>query len=286
MNFLIFFIIIVIGIFESLAQNQFKNYELLKPWYHEHERSYQMPPFNLWVGTSSHNGVPYMIQNRLTGREFIVCLHPQAGSTPFKFLFRASSTKRKDEWTMTDILSESPHSKHMGRTPEIQRAFMKPHVPRIMIVRNPYVRFLSAYLSSILHQQDQSVAAKDFHLGESFESFADKLVKHHADPEKIDFQNPFKLQSRNCLLSDGMSYDYYLPIEQIDFWYEALMDSLDVTEFTKEGWNASTPLFEGNPNQPCFYRAFNRSCDEMFTLIDYTTIKQLGTPPPKMQLYW
>jgi hypothetical protein len=228
-----------------------------------------MPPFNLWVGTSMHDGVPFMINNRINGREFIVCLHPRAANINLKFLFRAASSKRKYDWTMTDVLSEHPGSKQTARTPDMQKAFMKKDVPRIMIVRNPYMRLLSSFLAEILGNKDMNAGPKDYHMGESFEIFVEKLIKHHADPEKIDFQNPFKLQSKNCLLSDGMTYDYYLPIEQMDFWYEPLLDSLDIVPFTRTDWNITTPHYQGKPDQPCFYRAFNRTCEQMFLPIDY-----------------
>jgi hypothetical protein len=245
---------------------------MLKPWHHPHERSYKMPPFNLWVGTSMHDGVPFLISNRISGREFIVCLHPRAANSVFKFLFRAASSwRRPHDATLPSLLFESPHSRQTARTPDMQRAFMKSHVPRIMIVRNPYLRLLSSYLSEMQHHKATNGVTKDYDYGESFENFVEKLVKHQADPEKIDFQDPYKLQSKNCLQSDGMTYDYYLPVEQMDFWYESLMDSLDLIPFTREWWNSTgTHHYQGKPNQPCFYRAFNRTCEEMFSPVDYT----------------
>lgn len=242
----------------------FRNADELQPWHHLHERSYKMPPFNLWIGTAMHDGVPFLFTNRNTHQQAIFCIHPKAGSSLFKYLLRYGMLKRRDDLTLTEILHQSAHSWQTGRTPEIQQAFRKQTVPRIMIVRNPYIRLLSGYLEKIIVHKEFSYGPPDYRAGESYEIFMNKLIKQHENPDIIDFNNHFKLMSKNCLLNDGMSYDYYLPLEQMDYWYESLIDSLDLQVFTEKGWNITTPEYHGVANQECFYTTFNKTCDMMF----------------------
>jgi hypothetical protein len=242
-----------------------KNFDLLQPWYHNHQRSYKVPGFNLWIGTAMHDGVPFLFRNQITGQQAILCLHPKAGSTNFKFLLRYALMKIQDANTnLKDILAESPHSRHTSRVGEIRNAFLTAKIPRIMIVRNPYIRLLSGYLDTIVSRKELSFGPPTYTLDESFAVFVEKLILQHYNPDNVDFNNHFKLMSKNCLLSDGMSYDYYLPLEQMDFWYESLIHSLQLTNFTRSGWNVTTPVFRGSGKQPCFYTSFNYSCEEMF----------------------
>jgi hypothetical protein len=211
-----------------------------------------------------HDGVPFLFQHRVTDQRAIICLHPKAGSTNLKFLFRFAGKSTPAEMTLKQILEESPHSRPTSRVGDIKEAFMNAKVPRIMIVRNPYIRLLSGFLDTIEQRQELSYGPPTYKSGESFEVFVEKLAQQQWNPDAIDFNNHFKLQSKNCLMNDGMSYDYYLPLEEMDFWYEPLVNAMQLNNFTQlADWAKTTTAYHGNPKQPCFYTSFNRTCNQM-----------------------
>eukprot|EP00466_Bigelowiella_natans_P011087 jgi/Bigna1/83181/fgenesh1_pg.103_\ len=117
---------------------------------------------------------------------------------------------------------------------------LSPNVTRIMLVRNPYARFLSGYLDKIVG---------DF-----------QVWKKRIFPwltESMEIKEPhFTPQFSHCGVQNGFLYDYYLKIEETELWYEELVRHLGMENVMQHGW--------GNLGQECFFYAKERSCENMF----------------------
>mmetsp|Transcript_14561 Transcript_14561/g.19971 ORF Transcript_14561/g.19971 Transcript_14561/m.19971 type:complete len:188 (+) Transcript_14561:733-1296(+) len=70
------------------------------------------------------------------------------------------------------------------------------------------------------------------------------------------------------MLPMGMRYDYYLKIETMPHWYEALINLLDLRDEASSGWDYSSywrPAVNGVMPEKCFYAPPGKTCQDMFT---------------------
>lgn len=274
-SFLIFLFlsgIVYYGVCLHDGDKIFSEHDAMRPWYHENNRSSTIGGFDLNTGTRMSDGVPFLFTNKYTKQQAIFCLHPKAGSTNFKFLLRYGTFnfgRRPVYLTLDEILRQMPHAQPASSLKHFSLALQNKKIPRIMIVRNPYIRLLSGYLDKIVKNKQISFGPPDYKLHETFEVFVDRLMYHlryNFNPR--DFNNHFRLMSSNCHTLYNMTYDYYLPLEHIQYWYEPLIRSLDLIPFVQNGWNVTTPQYHGNANISCFYVAPNRTCPDMFKGFD------------------
>jgi hypothetical protein len=218
-----------------------------------------------------HDGFPFLFKSRNNThpKKAFICFYPKGGSTQLKFLFRyAMSVNNR---TLQSFLNESPHSQLYvgGGNNEFRAQLRSMTVPRFLIVRNPYIRFLSAYIEKIEHCKDHAFAPPGYKIGEPFEKFIVETIKHQNGFNRkrwADFNNHFTLMSNLCGMNASMTYDYYLPLEQMDYWYEPLIRYLGIESYTKVGWNTSSEEYEGDPHSPCFYHTKGKTCEEMFVM--------------------
>lgn len=141
-----------------------------------------------------------------------------------------------------------------------------------MMVRNPFVRFLSGFLDKILQDHDyEHFAPPGYEKNDTdFVRFAKLMTafQHIKETESgyhpmKEFNDHFRLMSGNCLLPKGVLYDYVLPIEQMQCWYEPLLAALQLDEVSKSGWNETTSHYRGKTS--CFYQKKGAdSCADMF----------------------
>jgi hypothetical protein len=244
----------------------FPEHDALRPWYHVHQRRKDAGlDFN---SIKFNDGVPFLFTNKITKFQAIFCLHPKAGSTNFKFLFRYGNMnfgRHPTYMSLDEILKYNPHGAPASSLKHLSSAIAQAHLPRFMIVRNPYVRLLSGFLDKIVKEKRYRMGPPDYKPYESFDVFVDRLIYHQKyNVKDEDFNNHFRLMSGNCLVHANMTYDYYLPLEQMQYWYEPLMQALDLIPMVQQGWNVTTTQFFGSPDTPCFYKAPNRTCDDMF----------------------
>ena len=126
-----------------------------------------------------------------------------------------------------------------------------------MMVRNPYSRLLSAYMDKCILQGesycpiDPKVAAND-----SISGFATVVARV---TQSKNFQNGhFRLLVQShCGIRSG--YDYYLPIEQMQYWYRPFVDALGINTVVKWGWNLTTHWWRHS--EECFYHPPGQDCD-------------------------
>lgn len=203
----------------------------------------------------------------------IFCLYEKAGSTSFKYLLRYSSVYAKKFRlnNLNVVLSQEPHYATTSTKKQfLANAYIK-KVPRILITRNPYSRFLSGYVDKILITKDPNFGPPGFQLNDTFETFVREEINYQTNGE-LHYGDHFRLMSQGCWLPENMTYNYILPLEHMAHWYEPLMEGLHITEYTKMGWNVSTRLYRGRKGMPCHYVKPGCSCNQMFTKASQTCL--------------
>jgi len=122
-------------------------------------------------------------------------------------------------------------------------------IPRVMIVRNPYIRLLSGFLDKIHHESGRKKFAKSFKFPAplNFESFVVWLAMHlrgrerSGKPADYFVRHLFMPQTYHCLLPCGVNYTIVKDEKSLS-WYPCLLDKLNLTDAARTGW--------GDP--PCF----------------------------------
>jgi hypothetical protein len=199
------------------------------------------------------DGWPFLFKRN--GSAAFICMNQKVGSTTWKLaLLRASEypavkTKYFD-------LQQSPHG-----APASQgcRNWTSAAIPRFVMVRNPYSRLLSAYLDKCIVQIsrlcpiDPKVAQQD-----PIGAFATVVVK--ATQSKQGLNDHFSLLVRSrCGFQAG--YDYYLPTEQMQYWYGPFVEALGIKSVMRWGWNLTTHWWRHS--EECFYHPPGQDCDGM-----------------------
>lgn len=246
-------------------------------------RSNHLYYLNYWVAHRMHDGYPIMFHSKKGRKQAIVCMYPKGGSTLWKYLLQYGMIGINKP--LRQILRETPHSQpyRANGVKEFRGAMEDMNLPRFLVVRNPYVRFLSAYLDKVKDKKDRNFLPPGFIPGQSFEIFVQKMLEYQKGYNSSrwgNFNDHFSLMSKSCALPAGMTYDYVLPLEQMDHWYEAFIRTLGLVEETRTGWNITTPVYKGDPNVPCFYRVQGKTCEQMFA---NTTVDTAVTPPTSTQ---
>jgi len=225
---------------------------------------------------------PYTSPN---GKKFLVCMTEKSGSTRWKQLFLKGLG-------VTDF--QQPHGYEM-RGPdgeviwpvywEAPAMAKSPLFPRIMIVRDPYTRLLSAYLSKVARPNKIYDSKNTF--GMPRESSLLDVVK--LTPSPADFgafvmalsvhvrasgfrgvNKHFQPLHHKCGLMSGMHHDLVLKVEEMDIWYKDLITLMGLEAVASSGWQAINSLKrpqrgEGVTEEAndCFYRRENQTCMAM-----------------------
>jgi len=161
----------------------------------------------------------------------VLCLIEKAGSTTWNALLE--------------------HDRHI--MPQIGGALSTATPPVVTLVRNPYARFLSAFLDKAARHK------RGITFNGTFAEFAVNLAG--CDPDIRDGTCPrrdvhFTPQLKHCYLSDGFRYDLVLRIEEMPMWYEAVMAML--------GLRTAAQSFTSGGADACFYAPPNVTCDDLF----------------------
>eukprot|EP00510_Aplanochytrium_minuta_P005788 CAMPEP_0184014618 /NCGR_PEP_ID=MMETSP0954-20121128/5785_1 /TAXON_ID=627963 /ORGANISM="Aplanochytrium sp, Strain PBS07" /LENGTH=221 /DNA_ID=CAMNT_0026295171 /DNA_START=53 /DNA_END=715 /DNA_ORIENTATION=- len=108
---------------------------------------------------------PFLFRNPRTGKQAIICLVPKGGSTTFKQLFsKAMQLKSRRTKKSRGKRSSSPfvNAYSTFSAEDFNDAYRNPEVKRFIIVRDPYVRFLSAYRDKIVENKVKRFFPVDF----------------------------------------------------------------------------------------------------------------------------
>ncbi len=191
------------------------------------------------------NGKPFLVLGP-GGRRAFVCVQEKVGSTMWRKAFTSLQTGLKP----SDVVR--PHSLHEWTPDEIRSALRDPTVPRAMLVRNPYTRFMSAYLDKIRGDFDrwtEIIPGLTPTMRESAEAFS-----AHVETLRNVTEAHFALQTAHCALPDGMHFDYFLKIEEMEQWYVDFVSLLNMQRPMRCCWD-----FYG---QKCFFKLPGKTCDQ------------------------
>ena len=198
-----------------------------------------------------NDGMPFLFRRNESAA--FICLNQKVGSTTWKLALLRASEDPKVQRTFFD-LQNSPHG--APATPGCRNQ-TSAAIPRFMVVRNPYSRLLSAYLDKCIIQGvklcpvNHTLARED-----PIRLFA--TVVEQAVQSKKGLNDHFSLlvQSHCGLLS---GYDYYLPIEQMQYWYGPFVDALGIQSVVRWGWNLTTHWWRHS--EECFYHPPGQDCN-------------------------
>ena len=212
-----------------------------------------------------------------TGRA-IFCLHHKVSSSGWSaLLLRAASNNTWGPGAsarglgFVHYLPMYPRARPHEMAAAAAAGLLSRRVPRIRIVRNPYVRLLSAFLDKLAGDRTGEAAAwtarhrpVGFTPGGSFGSFVVAMLRLEGRSVRAGCARQgcvdphFGLQSAVCLLPGGATYDFALRLEEMELWYEPLVRLLGLKRAVQ------SPFWTPHVKQPCFWAPPGRRCTHMF----------------------
>lgn len=245
----------------------------LKPWANPKGRQGQdtkratVMLFNHWLFRKHgmqqiFDGFPYYFKNPRTGVEAFFCLCEKVGSTAWKsMLIKALNPKYfSSHLTKPGTSSHSNVPNLPTYTADFYRAKLNnASIPRIMFVRNPYSRVVSGWNGNT----DQMYYAT-FNRSHGLEAFVYHLRDNRFTLEK-EVNDHFYPLVNKCMQPLSMTYDYFLKVEQIDFWYAPLIRMLELEPEASSGWTGMQHVHHGDSAQDCFYVPAGQTCDTALT---------------------
>jgi hypothetical protein len=117
-----------------------------------------------------------------------------------------------------------------------------PSALRFMWVRNPYSRLLSGFLDKAVNAPEWwQIRFRIWEFGgpygdspDEFLRFVKTMLKMHSEGKHIDPH--FSPQVEHCGLPQGMRYDFYLKVEEMEEWYADLIHILGMEKTVSSGW--------------------------------------------------
>ena len=191
-----------------------------------------------------------------SGKPLVLCTIPKNGCTRWRLL----------AWRILGgNCSHTPHAKKFPNLlhPFFGRGFWESS-SHIILVRNPYTRFLSWYNDKI--QKNKNIKDIDTIEEAIFRLTSGNLTdEHHTRP-----------QSAHCGQLNGLTYDSVYKIENISVWYPNFIKRFNLNEIVETGWEYCAHRSIGY-NTSCFYSPKSHSC-ESYTRQDYPVIRETGGP--------
>lgn len=246
------------------------------------------------VAPGFYDGLPTPFEAP-NGQQAVFCLLEKAGSTRWKQLLLKAvdgsnqTVLRKPHLAQVHPSGKPPWPPSKSEYPTL-RALRNASVSRIVIVRSPYSRLLSAYLNKLakgkwgsarLYKKfwtHTSINASSLTASPSdFAAFVEDL---HRLVQRFGWEGSvinkhFVPISRKCGIDVGLQYDYALPVEWIESWYPALVNMLGLQDVVRTGWRElsaprgkTAPQPSAAPRPDCFYTAKHQTCEEMQQLIE------------------
>eukprot|EP01023_Acetabularia_acetabulum_P047219 TRINITY_DN4964_c0_g1_i2.p1 TRINITY_DN4964_c0_g1~~TRINITY_DN4964_c0_g1_i2.p1 ORF type:complete len:373 (+),score=4.57 TRINITY_DN4964_c0_g1_i2:145-1263(+) len=196
-------------------------------------------------------------------QHFVMCLSPKSGSTQYKLILHRILYK---DFTKEQL--QSVESNWRGFNPlktmsekEVKKILSDKSIPRFQIVRNPYIRAISMYESKL---QGMNPTTKIYKRGLrypvdqdiTFEQFIERVYDIYGEAstnhQGYNYINKhFQPQSKICKLHLGMSYNYYLRMEQMKNWYDCFVDKVDIREVVSSGWPTKDNCYFSTQKNPC-----------------------------------
>lgn len=223
------------------------------------------------------DGHPFILQID-DNQQAIVCLNQKCGSSAWKHVLHKKIFPER--WHSGS--AEPSYDERTRDTMRVGTTSQPPH--RFMWVRNPYARLLSAYVNKVVNLESKQ-ALKFVPRGcvvnierckSDFQFFVEQLLLDDASwTSSLDPH--FDLLSNHCGLDAGFEYDFYLKLEDMDTWYEALLVAWRIDTAANFGWSEYQPQ-KGYGD--CFYVPTQfRDCEEFRRSVELNRRRErLGEP--------
>lgn len=178
---------------------------------------------------------------------YVGCFPPGVGSYRWKQLVLAAHTNSlaKNPHFFNSVLHKSKELVTVDNAEVIGRSV---EVYKFILVRNPYERLLSTFLSKIAPLKTPWKIVRGLRADGNFSSFVHALARIPVSKRPF-FLQPMVQSHRACMLAQCQ----VLRIEHVNFWYSELVSKLELTDVV------SNERFWGN--EGCFYRPCNVSCE-------------------------
>ena len=170
-----------------------------------------------------------MYPSRDGSRKFVMCAYPKTGCSQWIMLLHYLWTGEK--------LSLAGHDfEHIHRTgarlysmATVKSAGIRSlDVPRILIMRNPYERTISAYHDFKRRNDDRDI---------TFEKFMfDNVNRTSRSKQPIDHRMPISMGCSSSTWMHG-GWDYVFQLEQMSLWLPCLLRELNLTHVVASGWD-------------------------------------------------
>mmetsp|Transcript_8573 Transcript_8573/g.24616 ORF Transcript_8573/g.24616 Transcript_8573/m.24616 type:complete len:407 (-) Transcript_8573:242-1462(-) len=233
--------------------------------------------------------VPLVLERQRT----TVCMVEKCGSTRFKLLFERGMGYTADEQLVEGGFR--PHNATMRGVPSKMDGYisgiLNPGRPRVIIVRNPYARVLSAFLNKLACQSISCMMVRERVLDEvpglpadihdiarypqtlAFSIFIRALYDAYTESCKaarlMGTTMVFPLTNAHfmpitqlCMWNYGFGYDYVLPLEEISSWYGGFLALTDLEDVAATGWDIQSYM-NMDADEPCFYRPPGMGCRDV-----------------------
>ena len=234
------------------------------------------------------DGCPFLFRNNRTGQRAIMCLNEKVGSTAWMLLMRRAMAPA--EGAVTDIMRRYPMGPYGAAAESLSdftRAAEDASVPRIMMVRNPYSRLLSAFTDKLQNGKSHtfSMRSRKFYAyitqamnttrvnllagarskpAKTFAGFTTALSG--LSPIVLRLDGHFAPLALHC--GNPELFDYFLHVEDMADWYLPVVRALSLEPFASHGWNVSVaaaayPEYArvGTFENDCFYTPHAKSCE-------------------------
>jgi len=200
----------------------------------------------------------------------LVCTPEKTGSSRWKgLIYRSMGTP-----------AAQPHlvEPHWLRQPPHEKAMMAsdPSRVRLMFVRNPYARLLSGFLDMAVNPvgmlnpnntkfpKGRSILSQGGPYSNTPAEFA-RFLGVMLDMEQSGkyINGHFTPLSHRCGIKQGLQYDFFLHVEEMDIWYTDVVALMGLGPYVANGWapatkNRSEQQVEDESS--CFYTLSGKSC--------------------------
>ena len=143
----------------------------------------------------------------------------------------------------------SPWLRWVHRPQDVFHMIYDPSYLRVMMVRNPYSRLLSAFLDKACTPINGYWAGIQKLIGglyqptpEDFQRFIVRLLylkSRNPRDRHLGSEPHFTPLTTHCGIDAGVQYDLILKVEEIDMWYPDIVHILGLQEHVGSGWDAN-----------------------------------------------
>eukprot|EP01026_Neomeris_dumetosa_P024957 TRINITY_DN20602_c0_g1_i3.p1 TRINITY_DN20602_c0_g1~~TRINITY_DN20602_c0_g1_i3.p1 ORF type:complete len:355 (-),score=22.01 TRINITY_DN20602_c0_g1_i3:490-1554(-) len=211
------------------------------------DREYEEEVIGDWQ--SRYFNTFHYINGSEPGQEFLLCAMYKNGITRLKvLLLRVLGIEGKNinevDFPTIKLLEPS----------ERRELLNNPNIPRIKIVRNPYIRAVSMYKDKVATLPKNP---KGFYQGHElrfnhFPSFEDFIKQIYRQQQQHKFVNyHFAPQYQHCWEHEGLTYDYVLKVERMNYWYPCFIENFNLWRFVMNGWPEEDDCYLSTSDVPC-----------------------------------